>query len=276
MTPVSLQPSKSEILAKNRAEYDVAADPYWRLTVYEPTHGGWWFSSIGGRQVLDVLSRRARLGPSSQVLELCCGLGDACRYLASRSGCRATGIDINPQQIELARAGASGHAPDARVDFQVGDVLAWEPGRGERFDAVFGLDALMLLEDRQRVLRTARRALRPGGRLFLAEVFAGPRDDSAVRSFIWEQDGILNLPAAEAQVGALADLGFEPLHDLDLTALAVECFRRMEIESRRHAEILIRDKGRARFERWIEHARLYRHFFEQRALSYALIVAQRR
>jgi len=269
-------PTKGAILERNRIEYDDAADPYWRLTVYEPSHRGWGFASVAGRRILDEGAARAGLGPGSRALELCSGLGDTCRYLASRHGCRVTGVEINRHQVTRAAARLARLDPEAaaRVDYVEADVLDWRPP--DRYDLVLAVDALLLLEDRGRALATARAALAPGGLLAVADVFAGPAITERVREYVWSEDGILGLPTPAEQVADLAAGGFVEVETADWTGLAVDCFRRMIDASHRHRDALVAAKGPARYRRWMRNARLYRRWFDRRVLVYGAVFARRR
>jgi 2-polyprenyl-3-methyl-5-hydroxy-6-metoxy-1,4-benzoquinol methylase len=96
--------------------------------------------------------------------ELGCGSGWMTR-LAARHGVDATGYDISPRMIEIAREQALAENVDAR--FEVADMERLDPGG--RFDACLLYEALHHSPRADLVFRTARRALRPGGRLLLAE-----------------------------------------------------------------------------------------------------------
>ena len=183
-------------------------------------------------------------------------------------------VDINPQQIENARARIGDLSPQIadRVRFLVEDVVNWEPAR--QYHAVFGLDALMLIEDRRSVLDNAARALLPNGTLVLAEVLAGPNFDDELRQFIWDQDGILELPSAEAQEAMLWDLGYREVERVDLTHLGAKCFENMEAASYQHRDQLVADKGEPRFLRWARNARIYGDSFRERSLVYTQLTAR--
>lgn len=266
-----MTPSKEQILERNRLEYDDAADPYWRLTVYDAFHDGWWFANIGGRHVLDALGRFAGLGPGSRVLELCSGLADTCRYLASAFGCEVTGVEMNRYQVEQGRQRLEARDPQAagRVRLLEGDVLEWRPD--ELYDAVCAFDSLMLLEDRRGALRTASAALRPGGRALFADVLAGPNFTPRVERHIWEEDGILNLPTPGQQRDLLLATGFVDVELLDLTSLGVACFDAMARASEAHRPVLVDAKGEERYESWLRNCRFYREAFGARALVYTRI-----
>lgn len=268
------RPSKAAILERNRLEYDDAADPYWRLTVYDAFHDGWWFASIGGARILDFLAGYAALGAESEVLEICSGLGDTCRYLAARHGCRVTGVEWNSRQVAQARRRLRALDPEAaaRVRLLRADALAWEPDR--RYDAAIAIDSLMLLEDRPRAVATLRAALAPGGKLVAADVLAGERISDEVRRFIWEEDGILDLPSPTEQAAMLASAGFAHVEVADLTEVGEACFAAMVRESERHRAVLVAAKGEARYARWLRNARIYRDAFAHRTLAYTRLAAE--
>jgi len=100
----------------------------------------------------------------SSLAELGCGSGWMTR-LAARHGVQAEGYDISPEMIEIARAEAAREGVDAV--FEAGDYEELDLGR--RFDACLIYDALHHSERPELVLAAARRALKPGGRLLVAE-----------------------------------------------------------------------------------------------------------
>ena len=100
------------------------------------------------------------------VCELGCGSGWLSRLFA-RHGVRAVGYDISPAMIEIARAEAAREGLSEAVRYLVADMEELETD--ELFDACLLYDALHHSERPELVLRTARRALRPGGRLLVSE-----------------------------------------------------------------------------------------------------------
>lgn len=269
-----IHPTQEAIDERNRLEYDDAADPYWVLTVYEPTHGGWFFSSIGGKAVLDRISDEADLTPGSHALEICCGMGDTCRYTALKTGCSVTGVELNRHQIARAKRRQTNLSPElgARLRFICADVQLWTPER--YYDAIYVIEGLMCIEQRSAVIRSCIAGLGRGRPFFMAEVFAGPNMTPDLAKFIWDEDGILNLPTAQQQQFELEALGFR-VETRDLTPLAVNCFAVMACESERHRQALVDAKGEARYRRWLRNAGIYREAFANGSLVYALSVARK-
>ena len=104
------------------------------------------------------------LHAGSSLVELGCGSGWMTRF-AARHGVQAEGYDISPEMIEIARAEAERERVD--VVFEAGDYEQLDLGR--RFDACLVYDALHHSPRPELVFACARRALKPGGRLLVAE-----------------------------------------------------------------------------------------------------------
>ena len=104
------------------------------------------------------------LRPGMLLCELGCGSGWMTRFF-SRHGVHATGFDIAPEMIAIAREQAAAEGLGAQ--FVVADMENLEVD--ERFDACLIYDALHHSAQPQRVLASARRVLKPGGRLLIAE-----------------------------------------------------------------------------------------------------------
>ena len=112
-----------------------------------------------------------RLGPAAEVLDVGCGPGWLSEYLA-RCGYHVTGVDISPDMVEIARQriAAIPRLPGAAepvAEFHVMHVhdLTFE----ERFDAAVLYDAMHHFDDERATLRAIRRALVPGGRIYIHE-----------------------------------------------------------------------------------------------------------
>ncbi len=104
------------------------------------------------------------LKPDTSLCELGCGTGWLSRF-AARQGVRAVGYDISPGMVDIAREEAAREGLEIR--YEVADMETLEPD--EQYDTCLLYDALHHSRHPDAVLRTARRTLRPGGRLLVAE-----------------------------------------------------------------------------------------------------------
>ena len=113
-----------------------------------------------------------RLDEDERVLDVGCGDGFLTKHIAARlpTG-SATGIDASWRMIALARERPD--PPEARLAFLVAsaDALPFRPV----FDLAVSFNALHWVTDSGAALRAMAGVVRPGGRLLLQLVCAGPR-----------------------------------------------------------------------------------------------------
>lgn len=242
--------------------WDHADDARFRLTVYEPLRGGRKVGCIGGLEFLDYTGAYAGLGPEHSALEFGCGMGDGCEYVASSFGCRVTGIDLSPQQIERAQ---ERHRGSSLLDFVEADVLTWEPPR--LYDAVYFLEMLPIIQDCRPLLEKLHSWLRPGGALTLTDFVAGAYLNEEERAFLWQEDTIAdNLPFKADRLKMIRNVGFQDLEVIDITDKAVMQQERMREESYRHKTAIVDEVGIESWLNWVECTEVYGRMFAERKL----------
>jgi 2-polyprenyl-3-methyl-5-hydroxy-6-metoxy-1,4-benzoquinol methylase len=104
------------------------------------------------------------LRPGMSLVELGCGPGWMTIF-AARHGVEAAGYDIAPEMIGIARRRAE--AEGVQAQFEVGDMEHLDLAR--RFDTCLIYDALHHTPRADLAFGAAHRALKPGGRLLIAE-----------------------------------------------------------------------------------------------------------
>jgi SAM-dependent methyltransferase len=117
---------------------------------------------FGGLEANDALIRLGGVGAEHEVLDVCSGLGGPARYLADRTGCRVTGLDLNAGRVAAARRFARRTGLEARVRFEQGDALAM-PFAAESFDVVMGQEAWCHVPHKPRLIAECARVLKRGG-----------------------------------------------------------------------------------------------------------------
>ncbi|HEX7306530.1 class I SAM-dependent methyltransferase [Lentzea sp.] len=95
---------------------------------------------------------RTGIGPGTAVLDLACGSGEFCAA-AAEAGARATGIDVSPAMVELAKQ----TAPDAEFHERALGRLPWDDGT---FDVVTAFNALFFAADPDEAFAEAVRVSR--------------------------------------------------------------------------------------------------------------------
>lgn len=98
-----------------------------------------------------------KIAPTSEILDLCCGGGQATRFLVQQSQ-QVTGLDASSVSLQRARA----LVPQATYVQGLAEDL---PFAGDRFDVVHTSVALheMTFPQLQQILREIYRVLKPGG-----------------------------------------------------------------------------------------------------------------
>lgn len=109
--------------------------------------------------------------PGETVLDHACGAGMDLLLAARRSGSagRAIGIDMTPAMVECTRAAADQAGMADRVEVHQG-FYEELPVPDASVDVVISNGVLNLAPDKNQVLAEIVRVLKPGGRLYLADV----------------------------------------------------------------------------------------------------------
>lgn len=118
------------------------------------------------------------LNGQQDFLEVGCGNGVVTKYLAQKYGSQVTGIDIDPQQIELARKDADAIAS---IRYYEADATSL-PFKDGAFDIVLSLGVLHHIENWLEALKEIKRVLKHGGYFLYADIIYPERITSMDRS----------------------------------------------------------------------------------------------
>jgi SAM-dependent methyltransferase len=121
------------------------------------------------RRLADCLSLRG----GEQVLDVACGIGTTSLLLATERGVDVLGIDLGEAQVERASRRAQAARLGGRVRFKVGDAERL-PVDGGAYDAVVCECALCTFPDKASAVGELARAVRPGGRVGITDVWLDP------------------------------------------------------------------------------------------------------
>jgi arsenite methyltransferase len=127
--------------------------------------------------------RIGTIGPGQTVLDHACGAGMDLLLAAQRTGPwgRAIGVDMTTAMREYATAAAARAGLARMVEVRAG-LLEDLPVDDESVDVVISNGVVNLSPDKTKVFKEIYRVLRPGGRLFLADVVVQRELTLAARS----------------------------------------------------------------------------------------------
>ena len=162
---------------------------------------------------------------SERVLDVGSGLGGPSRYLAWRYGCPVSGVDLTAEFVRIAEMLTQMTGLVGRVDYRQGNALDL-PFEDASFDVVWSQNAAMNIADRDRLYREMRRVLKPGGKLALQEVAAGPGGPPHFPVQWAREPSISFLLSQEAAREKLETAGFRVLMWQDTTEAALQSARR--------------------------------------------------
>ena len=126
-----------------------------------------------GRETSVEVAGLTPIGESDRVLDVGCGLGGPARYLASRFGCRVTGVDLTAAFVDAGNRLSALLGLHERVALHLGNALAM-PFADASFDLAWTIQMQMGIADKARLYREIRRLLVPGGRLVFQDIVQGP------------------------------------------------------------------------------------------------------
>jgi sarcosine/dimethylglycine N-methyltransferase len=185
------------------------------------------FDHFHGRGVAATqeLAAQLALQPGERVLDIGSGIGGPARWFAAKFGVQVTGVDLTPEFCAAAEELNAATGLADRVTIRQGSALALPVPDGA-FDAAYSQNVIMNIADKPLFYREAFRALRPGGRLALSNLCAGPAGEPyfPVPWATTRDTSFLATP--ESMRADLVAAGFEIADFRDITAEIREVQRR--------------------------------------------------
>jgi ubiquinone/menaquinone biosynthesis C-methylase UbiE len=116
----------------------------------------------GGFVSTNRLLNKCKIDKTKNILDIACGKGTTSILIAKRFGCRVVGVDISHELIKEAKKLANRNRVDHLIDFHVADATKL-PFNDNEFDISIAQAMLVLIDDKESVVKEALRVLKPAG-----------------------------------------------------------------------------------------------------------------
>ena len=126
-----------------------------------------------GRAASLALAELADVQPGERVLDVGAGIGGPARFLAARYGAHVTALDATDRFCRAAELLTRGAGLADRVQIVCDDALAL-PFPDHSFDLAWTQALIQNVSDKAQLIAEMARVVRPGGRLAMFELVAGP------------------------------------------------------------------------------------------------------
>ena len=226
----------------------------------------------GGTAATDRLISEAAVRAEDVVLDVCSGMGGPARYLAWKTGCDVTGLDLTASRVEGATELTRVAGLSDSVRFVHGNALDM-PFPDASFTLAIAQEAFAHIPDKPRLLAECARVLQPGGRLVFSDILHRGNLSADDAQRLLEGMTFSEIETADGYAEQLSLRGMAVVRLSDLT----EEWTRILIERHAMYRSLESDTvarlGREHFERY---DRAYEHFvglYQSRVLAGALIHA---
>jgi tocopherol O-methyltransferase len=176
----------------------------------------------------EIMAETAAITANDKVLDAGCGVGGSSIFLASKLGCRVTGITLSEKQAKQAVAHAKQKGTGTLTDFKVMDYCNTSFAN-ESFDIIWGCESICYADDKEQFIKEAFRLLKPGGRLIVADGFVTKfenNDQPVIRQ--WLDGWQVNYLESPDRFGKfMKQAGFTDILYKDITAFTKHSSRRL-------------------------------------------------
>ncbi|HZH08382.1 MAG TPA: methyltransferase domain-containing protein, partial [Lautropia sp.] len=170
----------------------------------------------GGTAATDRLIALAAVRPEDAVLDVCSGMGGPARYLAWKTGCDVTGLDLTASRVEGATELTRAAGLSGSVRFVHGNALAM-PFEDASFDLAIAQESFAHIPGKPRLLAECARVLRPAGRLVFSDIQHKGNLSVPDMQRLFEGMTFSDIVTAEEYAEQLRLCGMEVVRVVDLT-----------------------------------------------------------
>jgi ubiquinone/menaquinone biosynthesis C-methylase UbiE len=159
--PISAEQIFSAVAARHIAHEDITQAV---LSAHDQDH-------YGGTEAVDRLMAQAAITAQDHVLDVCAGMGGPARYIAWKTGCQVTGLDLTASRVIGAQALTAATHLTEQVRFVHGNALEM-PFDPAQFTCIISQEAFAHIPNKRQLIGQCERALAPGGRMVFSDIMS--------------------------------------------------------------------------------------------------------
>ncbi len=159
--PISAEQIFSAVAARHIAHEDITQAV---LSAHDQDH-------YGGTEAVDRLMAQAAITAQDHVLDVCAGMGGPARYIAWKTGCQVTGLDLTASRVIGAQALTAAAHLTEQVRFVHGNALEM-PFDPAQFTCIISQEAFAHIPNKRQLIGQCERALAPGGRMVFSDIMS--------------------------------------------------------------------------------------------------------
>lgn len=125
---------------------------------------------LGTDSVEDAI-KSLKINDDNTVLEIGSGIGGPARYLADKTGCNVTALELQSELHEVACGLTEKCELSHLVKHVHGDILDFNLGKNTDFDFVVSWLAFLHIPDRETLLNKCYNLLKPNGEMFIEDFY---------------------------------------------------------------------------------------------------------
>lgn len=169
-----------------------------------------------GTDAVDDAIRSLNIGSENRIMDIGSGIGGPARYLAKKTGCHVTALELQPDLHNIACSLTKRCGLSEFVEHLCGDILDFSGGH-YNFDVLVSLLTFLHIPDRSSLLKKCYEILKPGGEIFIEDFCRFDEFDEKETDILSGDVYCLYLPTSEEYGKQLAENGFTDIELIDKT-----------------------------------------------------------
>lgn len=224
---------------------------------------------------LDQLIPRLSIGKITHVLDVGSGAGGPAVYIADRTGCRVSGIEINEVGVNVSRKLAKNSGLENKAEFYLGDAMKM-PFTENTFDVAISLNVMNVFEDKTELFKEVLRVLKPSGIwAFLSGTFEISDDEETkqkmARGYLIPQ----YYDSLESYRGMLESAGFRIEEITEYVADFRVQVKRWGDAYKKHSKVIAEEQGEENTRYHIEYFDMYLKLVNEKRASNHLVICSK-